>query len=72
MVLTLGATLDLPMREQNALLRAADFEAAFDEPRLDAAFDQTRRDAANIVGRAGEAGFDDDADAPDGLRHVER
>ncbi len=32
MVLQLGATLNVPLRDQNALLRAAGFEQAFDEP----------------------------------------
>jgi transcriptional regulator with XRE-family HTH domain len=36
MVLRLGSTLDLPMREQNHLLRAAGFEAVFREPALHA------------------------------------
>lgn len=34
MVLRLGHTLGLPLRDQNALLRAAGFEAEFDEPGL--------------------------------------
>ena len=36
MVLVLAASLDIPMREQNALLESAGFSAAFDEPALDA------------------------------------
>jgi len=36
MVLRLGATLDLPLREQNHLLRAAEFPPAFEEPPLHA------------------------------------
>jgi hypothetical protein len=34
-VLRLGATLDVPLRDQNALLRAAGFTDEFGEPRLD-------------------------------------
>lgn len=34
MVLRLGATLNIPMRDQNTLLRSAGFEAAFGEPDL--------------------------------------
>lgn len=36
MVLRLGAALDVPMRDQNQLLRAAGFEACFAEPAFDA------------------------------------
>lgn len=36
MVLLLGATLNLPLREQNEMLRAAGFAPAFDEPPLEA------------------------------------
>lgn len=39
MVLVLGATLDVPMRDQNAFLRAAGFDEAFAEPRIDAELD---------------------------------
>lgn len=39
MVLRLGATLDVPMREQNAMLRAAGLPEAFEEPRLGAELD---------------------------------
>jgi transcriptional regulator with XRE-family HTH domain len=35
MVLRLGATLEVPLRDQNALLRAAGFGDEFGEPRLD-------------------------------------
>jgi transcriptional regulator with XRE-family HTH domain len=36
MVLALAGTLDVPLREQNAMLRAAGFDDAFAEPALDA------------------------------------
>lgn len=36
MVLLLASTLDVPLREQNAMLRAAGFDPAFEEPPLDA------------------------------------
>ncbi len=39
MVLTLGATLDVPLRDQNELLMAGGFEATFAEPPLDADLD---------------------------------
>lgn len=39
MVLQLGATLDVPLREQNVMLREAGFPSAFEEPSLDAMAD---------------------------------
>jgi hypothetical protein len=39
MILTLASTLDVPLRDQNVLLRAAGFAEAFAEPRLDAEID---------------------------------
>jgi len=48
MVLVLGNALDLPLRDRNALLEAAGFEPAFDEPPLDRALPP---DASRVLDR---------------------
>lgn len=49
MVLRLAATLDVPLRKQNELLRAADFPERFKEPSLDGEIDPTIERALGLM-----------------------
>ena len=52
MILRIGAVLDLPLRDRNALLRSARFEPFYEEPALDALGDVATKRAIDHMMRA--------------------